>query len=415
MAYYTRDVLPATAFTLPARYYTDPLVFAREMDLYRRMWIGVGRLEEIPTTGSYVTRTTASTTPPTRSPPWSRPAGPARAGDRPLGQFFQHDRGPAGRHRGRLTILPGSSASRLTRLWRRSARESWRNPVEPDHLVEGHSLELCRRIGRGVGRGGPGRGGQRGDQLGRAGRAQAGRRSGGADRAGGLAGPRVAFGLILERINAKGLRRATKEIRRPIRAAEWVMSAALSFGHGANDAQKSMGVVAALLLATGHIDSLTVPLGVKVICGGSATRHGAWRVANRPHDRPADLPAGGDRRLLQSERLDRRDPPATYLGGPVSTTQVVASSVVGVGGGRRRWAHVRWTVVRSIAFAAPHLRPRRRWGRLRWSCGERSDETWTLVPSRGTRRAGNAAPPDRDHGRRDGRAGRLGGGRSRCE
>jgi PiT family inorganic phosphate transporter len=43
--------------------------------------------------------------------------------------------------------------------------------------------------------------------------------------------------------------------------------------------------------------------------------------------------------------------PATYLGAPVSTTQVVASSVVGVGGGRRRWRHVRWTVVRSIAFA----------------------------------------------------------------
>ena len=43
--------------------------------------------------------------------------------------------------------------------------------------------------------------------------------------------------------------------------------------------------------------------------------------------------------------------PASYLGAPVSTTQVVASSVVGVGGGRRRWHHVRWRVVRSIAFA----------------------------------------------------------------
>ena len=43
--------------------------------------------------------------------------------------------------------------------------------------------------------------------------------------------------------------------------------------------------------------------------------------------------------------------PATYLGAPVSTTQVVASSVVGVGGGRRRWRHVRWSVVRSIALA----------------------------------------------------------------
>jgi PiT family inorganic phosphate transporter len=43
--------------------------------------------------------------------------------------------------------------------------------------------------------------------------------------------------------------------------------------------------------------------------------------------------------------------PASYLGAPVSTTQVVASSVVGVGVGRRRWRHIRWGVVRSIALA----------------------------------------------------------------
>jgi PiT family inorganic phosphate transporter len=42
---------------------------------------------------------------------------------------------------------------------------------------------------------------------------------------------------------------------------------------------------------------------------------------------------------------------SSYLGAPVSTTHVVASSVVGVGGGRRRWHHVRWGVVRAIAFA----------------------------------------------------------------
>ncbi|MGZ4418810.1 MAG: inorganic phosphate transporter, partial [Gaiellaceae bacterium] len=43
--------------------------------------------------------------------------------------------------------------------------------------------------------------------------------------------------------------------------------------------------------------------------------------------------------------------PASYLGAPVSTTHVVVSSVVGVGTGRRRWRHVRWRVVRVIAFA----------------------------------------------------------------
>ena len=42
---------------------------------------------------------------------------------------------------------------------------------------------------------------------------------------------------------------------------------------------------------------------------------------------------------------------ASLVGAPVSTTQVVASSVVGVGAGHRRWRHVRWPIVRSLALA----------------------------------------------------------------
>ncbi|HSD81700.1 MAG TPA: inorganic phosphate transporter, partial [Solirubrobacteraceae bacterium] len=42
---------------------------------------------------------------------------------------------------------------------------------------------------------------------------------------------------------------------------------------------------------------------------------------------------------------------ASLLGAPVSTTQVVASSVVGVGGGRRRWRHVNWEIVRQMGIA----------------------------------------------------------------
>ena len=42
---------------------------------------------------------------------------------------------------------------------------------------------------------------------------------------------------------------------------------------------------------------------------------------------------------------------ASLLGAPTSTTQVVASSVIGVGGGRRRWHHVRWTIVRQMGTA----------------------------------------------------------------
>jgi PiT family inorganic phosphate transporter len=42
---------------------------------------------------------------------------------------------------------------------------------------------------------------------------------------------------------------------------------------------------------------------------------------------------------------------ASLLGAPVSTTHVVASSVIGIGGGRRRWRHVNWEVVRAMALA----------------------------------------------------------------
>jgi Rieske 2Fe-2S family protein len=56
----TRPPLPSTAFTLPARFYTDPSLFAREQDtFFRGMWMSIGRLDDIPTPGSYIVRTIA--------------------------------------------------------------------------------------------------------------------------------------------------------------------------------------------------------------------------------------------------------------------------------------------------------------------------------------------------------------------
>ncbi len=162
----------------------------------------------------------------------------------------------------------------------------------------------------------------------------------------------VGFGLLFARLNRHLLSRATQRVRTPIRGAEWVMSAALSFGHGANDAQKAMGVIAALLLASGHIDTLTVPLWVKFSCGGAltvGTAMGGWRIITtigRRIFRLAAIDGFASQSASTAVIL-----PASYLGAPVSTTQVVASSVVGVGGGRHRWHHVRWSVVRSIGFA----------------------------------------------------------------
>jgi PiT family inorganic phosphate transporter len=162
----------------------------------------------------------------------------------------------------------------------------------------------------------------------------------------------LGFGLALAQLNRLALRRATRRIGGPIRGAEWAMSAALSFGHGANDAQKSMGVIAALLVASGHLTTLSVPLWVKLGCGGAltlGTSLGGWRIIRTVGRRIFRLaPIDGFASQSASTAVIL---PASYLGAPVSTTQVVTSSVVGVGGGRRRWHHVRWAVVRSIAYA----------------------------------------------------------------
>jgi inorganic phosphate transporter, PiT family len=162
----------------------------------------------------------------------------------------------------------------------------------------------------------------------------------------------LSFGLVFERVNERVLRRATRRIHGPIRAAEWAMSAALSFSHGANDAQKAMGAIAALLLATGHIDALSVPLWVKLACGAAltlGTAMGGWRIVRTVGRRIfhlAPIDAFASQSASTAVILT-----ASYAGGPVSTTQVVASSVVGVGGGSRRWRHIRWEVVRAIGFA----------------------------------------------------------------
>ncbi len=162
----------------------------------------------------------------------------------------------------------------------------------------------------------------------------------------------LAIGFGFSRLAGRILRRATRRIRSPIRGAEWGMTSALAFSHGANDGQKAMGAIAALLLATGHIQAFTVPLWAKVACGAVltlGTAMGGWRIVRTigrgiVHLAQLDgfaAQTGSTAVILSS----------SYVGAPVSTTQVVASTVVGVGGGRRRWRHVRWTVVRSMVYA----------------------------------------------------------------
>jgi inorganic phosphate transporter, PiT family len=149
----------------------------------------------------------------------------------------------------------------------------------------------------------------------------------------------------------RAARRATRRMRGPVAGGEWGLSAALAFSHGANDAQKSVGVIAALLVADGRLESLSSPTWAVVTCAvalTAGTALGGWSIVKTVGRRIYRItPIDGVATQAASAGVILG---ASFVGAPVSTTQVVASSVLGVGGGRRRWRHVNWAVVRHIAL-----------------------------------------------------------------
>ena len=158
--------------------------------------------------------------------------------------------------------------------------------------------------------------------------------------------------LAVIRILRRAVRRATHRWRGAAQAGQWVTSAALAFSHGANDAQKSVGVIAALLLADGRIHSLSAPTWVIVACSvalTAGTALGGWRIIRTVGRRIY--------RIHPLEGLSSQSSSAgviigaSLLGAPVSTSQVVVSSVVGIGAGRQRLRHVNWYLVRQIGLA----------------------------------------------------------------
>lgn len=159
-------------------------------------------------------------------------------------------------------------------------------------------------------------------------------------------------GLAAERVLRVSARRATREVRGPVRLGEWVASGALALGHGTNDAQKAIGLVAAVLLAEGKIDTLSAPLWAKLACSAAltiGTAFGGWPIVRTIGRRIFRIrPIDG---LASQTSSTVVIVASSFVGAPVSTTHVVASSVVGVGVGRRRWRHVGWRVVRDMLFA----------------------------------------------------------------
>jgi len=146
-------------------------------------------------------------------------------------------------------------------------------------------------------------------------------------------------------------RGASPRINAWFKRGQIITSIALALSHGTNDAQKTMGIITMALVTTGVSQSFVVPGWVIFICAaaislGIAT--GGWRIIHTLGGKMFKVrPVHGFAAQATSASVILG---AAMLGGPVSTTQVVSSAIMGVGSAERL-SKVRWEVAVNIAVA----------------------------------------------------------------
>jgi inorganic phosphate transporter, PiT family len=140
-------------------------------------------------------------------------------------------------------------------------------------------------------------------------------------------------------------------VDRWFRRLQLLSAAAYSLGHGANDAQKTMGIVAGVLFAGGYISAFRIDIWVILMAHAAialGTLSGGWRIIHTMGSKITKLqPVGG----FAAETAGAISLfTATHLGVPVSTTHTITGAIIGVGSIRRLSA-VRWGVAGRIVWA----------------------------------------------------------------
>jgi PiT family inorganic phosphate transporter len=146
-----------------------------------------------------------------------------------------------------------------------------------------------------------------------------------------------------------------KRQQRPVntwfRRLQPVSAGFMAFSHGANDAQKTMGIIALALFASGQIETFAIPLWVKVACAlamAAGTYSGGWRIIHTLGSRVIKLdPIHGFAAETAAASVIQL---ATHFGFPVSTTHTITAAIMGVGSTQRLSA-VRWGVAGNIVTA----------------------------------------------------------------
>ncbi len=144
---------------------------------------------------------------------------------------------------------------------------------------------------------------------------------------------------------------ATPKVNGVFKRLQIITSIGLALSHGTNDAQKTMGIITLGLVITGMQSTFEVPFWVILICAsaiGAGTALGGWQLIKTLGSKFYRIrPIHGFAAQAASAIVILT---ASLLGGPVSTTQVVSSSIMGVGAAERM-SKVRWGVAGEIALA----------------------------------------------------------------
>jgi PiT family inorganic phosphate transporter len=144
---------------------------------------------------------------------------------------------------------------------------------------------------------------------------------------------------------------APRRVDTTFRRLQLVSAAAYSLGHGTNDAQKTMGIIAGVLFTGGYLSAFTIPVWVILAAHAAialGTLSGGWRIVHTMGSKITKLqPFGG----FAAETAGAATLfLASNFGIPVSTTHTITGAIVGVGAVRRMSA-VRWALARQIVWA----------------------------------------------------------------
>jgi inorganic phosphate transporter, PiT family len=159
------------------------------------------------------------------------------------------------------------------------------------------------------------------------------------------------FGWLVSKIVTLLCWKASPKINWIFKKSQIFTSIALALSHGTNDAQKSMGIITLGLVTGGYLTSFVVPIWVIILCASmiaTGTAVGGWRLIRTLGAKFFKIrPVDGFSSQIASASVILG---ASLFGGPVSTTQVVSTTIMGVGAADRV-NKVRWGVAGEIATA----------------------------------------------------------------